>query len=180
MHGRRNRGQDHSMSGSIITPKRPPASTHPCFRTASVDRLSAPRPTTSTPAGANLTVEYTLDGSPFIGLNGGRTSSSTKPCPSRSIAADQAEVDRYWDALVQGGASSVCGWLRDRSVSPGRSSRANSTRGCSKATIEPPLLARWKPCSRWRRSRSRSCARSLEAFHLRRPICRASPARPLS
>ena len=44
-----------------------------------------------------------------------RTSRSTRPCRSCIDCEDQAEVDRYWDALVEGGGEhSVCGWLKDR------------------------------------------------------------------
>jgi predicted 3-demethylubiquinone-9 3-methyltransferase (glyoxalase superfamily) len=69
----------------------------------------------STPAGAVLTVEYTLDGSPFIGLNGGPEFRFNEAVSFTIDCKDQAEVDRYWDALIQGGGShSVCGWLKDR------------------------------------------------------------------
>jgi predicted 3-demethylubiquinone-9 3-methyltransferase (glyoxalase superfamily) len=69
----------------------------------------------STPAGAVLTVEFTLGGQPFIGLNGGPDFKFNEAVSFVIDCDDQAEVDRYWDALVQGGGEhSVCGWLKDR------------------------------------------------------------------
>ena len=69
----------------------------------------------STPAGAVLTVEFTLDGQRFIGLNGGPDFKFNEAVSFDIDCKDQAEVDRYWDALVQGGGEhSVCGWLKDR------------------------------------------------------------------
>jgi predicted 3-demethylubiquinone-9 3-methyltransferase (glyoxalase superfamily) len=69
----------------------------------------------STPAGAVLTVEFTLSGQHFIGLNGGPDFKFNEAISFSIDCKDQAEVDRYWDALVQGGGEhSVCGWLKDR------------------------------------------------------------------
>jgi predicted 3-demethylubiquinone-9 3-methyltransferase (glyoxalase superfamily) len=69
----------------------------------------------STPAGATLTVEFTLDGQPFVGLNGGPDFTFNEAVSFMIDCKDQAEVDRYWTALVEGGGQySVCGWLKDR------------------------------------------------------------------
>jgi len=85
----------------------------PNSRVDKVVRAAADNP--STPAGAVLTVEYTLDGSPFVGLNGGPDFKFNEAVSFVIDCTDQAEVDRYWDALVQGGGEhSVCGWLRDQ------------------------------------------------------------------
>jgi predicted 3-demethylubiquinone-9 3-methyltransferase (glyoxalase superfamily) len=66
-------------------------------------------------AGAELTVEFTVLGAPFMGLNGG---GAFKPNEAVSFVVetqDQAETDRYWNALVgNGGAESECGWCKDR------------------------------------------------------------------
>ena len=66
-------------------------------------------------AGTELTVSFTLLGAPFMGLNGGP---GFKPTPAVSFmieTQDQAETDRYWDALVaNGGEESRCGWCKDR------------------------------------------------------------------
>ena len=65
--------------------------------------------------GEVITVEFTLDGSKFVGLNGGPEFTFTEAVSFEIECQDQAEVDRYWDALVQGGGEhSVCGWLKDR------------------------------------------------------------------
>lgn len=79
------------------------------------DISRSPADTPSGPAGMVLTVDFTLDGVPYQGLNGGP---DFKLSEATSIAVecdDQAEVDRLWDALVaDGGEHSVCGWLKDR------------------------------------------------------------------
>lgn len=66
-------------------------------------------------AGDVILVEFTLAGARYQGLNGGPNYRLT-PAVSISVScADQAEVDRLWDALVaDGGAPVQCGWLRDR------------------------------------------------------------------
>ena len=62
-----------------------------------------------------ITVDFTLDGSPFVGLNGGPEFKFNEAVSFMIECKDQAEVDRYWDALVEGGGEhSVCGWLKDR------------------------------------------------------------------
>ena len=67
------------------------------------------------PKGDVLTVEWTLDGTRFIGINGGPDFKFNESISFTIDCQDQAEVDRYWEALVQGGGEySVCGWLKDR------------------------------------------------------------------
>jgi predicted 3-demethylubiquinone-9 3-methyltransferase (glyoxalase superfamily) len=62
-----------------------------------------------------LTVDFTLDGHPFTGLNGGPEFTFDEAISFVIDCADQAEVDRYWDALVEGGGEhGPCGWLKDR------------------------------------------------------------------
>lgn len=85
----------------------------PDSRIGKVSRSPADNP--STPEGAVLTVEFTLAGRPFIGLNGGPEFSFTEAVSFSIDCQDQAEVDRYWDALIEGGGEpSQCGWLKDR------------------------------------------------------------------
>ncbi len=75
----------------------------------------SPAETPSGPEGMVLTVEFTIAGQDFIGLNGGDTFTFNESVSFSIDCADQAEVDRYWDALVEGGGEhSVCGWLKDR------------------------------------------------------------------
>jgi predicted 3-demethylubiquinone-9 3-methyltransferase (glyoxalase superfamily) len=85
----------------------------PDSRIDNVNRSPAGNP--STPQGAVLTVEFTLAGEKFIGLNGGPEFRFTEAVSFSIDCEDQAEVDRYWDALIDGGGSpSQCGWLKDR------------------------------------------------------------------
>ena len=86
------------------------------FPNSRIDKVvpaAADNPSTS--KDETLTVEFTLDGTRFIGLNGGPDFTFSEAISLVVDCQDQAEVDRYWDALVQGGGShSVCGWLKDR------------------------------------------------------------------
>ncbi len=64
--------------------------------------------------GAPVTVGFTLSGRSFIAMNGGPDHPFTDAISLSIDCADQAEVDRYWDALSDGGAPVACGWIRDR------------------------------------------------------------------
>ena len=78
-----------------------------------VHRSAADTP--SGPEGMVLTVDFTVDGQDFIGLNGGPEFTFNESVSFSIDCADQAEVDRYWEVLVEGGGEhSVCGWLKDR------------------------------------------------------------------
>jgi predicted 3-demethylubiquinone-9 3-methyltransferase (glyoxalase superfamily) len=66
-------------------------------------------------AGSVLMVEFTLAGQRFMALNGGMRFEYTHAVSFKIDCADQAEVDRLWDALsADGGQAERCGWLRDR------------------------------------------------------------------
>lgn len=79
----------------------------------SIDR--APGETPSGPKDMVLSVGFRLGGRSFIGLNGGPEFKFTEAISLSIDCEDQAEVDRYWDALLaDGGEPSVCGWLKDR------------------------------------------------------------------
>ena len=66
-------------------------------------------------AGDVLTVEFTICGQSFIGLNGGGGHAFTDAVSFQIFTDDQAETDRYWDAIVaNGGTESACSWCRDR------------------------------------------------------------------
>lgn len=66
--------------------------------------------------GTVLTVEFELDGQPYLAINGGPDFHFTEAISLSISCADQAEVDHYWNALgtAGGGDDSVCGWLKDR------------------------------------------------------------------
>ena len=69
----------------------------------------------SMPAGGELTVEFTVLGRPFLGLNGGPNFKPNEAVSFMVMTESQEETDRYWDAIVgNGGAESDCGWCRDR------------------------------------------------------------------
>jgi len=66
-------------------------------------------------AGSVLVVEFTLAGQRFMALNGGMRFEYTHAVSFKIDCADQAEVDRLWDALLaDGGQAERCGWLKDR------------------------------------------------------------------
>jgi len=65
--------------------------------------------------GQVLTVEFTVLGIPCLGLNGGPTFKHSEAFSFQVITEDQAETDRYYNAIVaNGGAESACGWCKDR------------------------------------------------------------------
>jgi predicted 3-demethylubiquinone-9 3-methyltransferase (glyoxalase superfamily) len=65
--------------------------------------------------GNELTVEFTLLGQPFVGLNGGPNFKPNEAVSFMVVTGDQEETDRYWDAITgNGGAESMCGWCKDR------------------------------------------------------------------
>jgi len=85
----------------------------PDSRVDSVARSLADNP--STPAGAVLVVDFTLAGQPFRAINGGPQFSFTEAVSFVIDCEDQAEVDRLWNALLEGGGSpGQCGWPKDR------------------------------------------------------------------
>jgi predicted 3-demethylubiquinone-9 3-methyltransferase (glyoxalase superfamily) len=62
-----------------------------------------------------LTVEFTVLGIPCLGLNGGPMFKPTEAFSFQVATDDQAETDRYWNAIVgNGGQESACGWCKDR------------------------------------------------------------------
>lgn len=62
-----------------------------------------------------LTVEFTVMGIPCLGLNGGTTFKQTEAFSFQVATEDQAETDRYWNAIVgNGGEESECGWCKDK------------------------------------------------------------------
>ena len=65
--------------------------------------------------GTELTVEFTVLGRKFVGLNGGPNFRSNEAVSFMVVTESQEETDRYWEAIVgNGGSESACGWCRDR------------------------------------------------------------------
>ncbi|MFM0669408.1 VOC family protein [Paraburkholderia sediminicola] len=66
-------------------------------------------------AGSTKVVEFVLFGQPFIAMSAGRLDTFNHSISLMVNCADQAELDRYWNALLEGGgAPEECGWLKDR------------------------------------------------------------------
>lgn len=64
--------------------------------------------------GTVMTVEFTLDGRPFVALNGGPQFAFSQGISIAVICDTQDEVDEYWDRLVAAGGTPVaCGWITD-------------------------------------------------------------------
>ena len=62
-----------------------------------------------------LTVEFTVLGIPCLGLNGGPGLTHTDAFSFQVATVDQAETDKYWNAIVgNGGQASQCGWCKDK------------------------------------------------------------------
>jgi predicted 3-demethylubiquinone-9 3-methyltransferase (glyoxalase superfamily) len=89
------------------------ASTFPDSTVGAVHRAPADFP--SGKEGDVLVVEFTVMGIPCIGLNGGPQFKHSEAFSFQVATRDQAETDRYWNAIVDnGGAESACGWCRDK------------------------------------------------------------------
>jgi predicted 3-demethylubiquinone-9 3-methyltransferase (glyoxalase superfamily) len=66
-------------------------------------------------AGQVMTVEFELDGTAFVGLNGGPQFKFDEAVSFQIMVKDQAELDHYWNGLIAGGGEEgPCGWLKDR------------------------------------------------------------------
>ena len=65
--------------------------------------------------GDELTVEFTVLGQSFVGLNGGPNFKPNEAVSFMVVTDDQEETDRYWDAITKnGGEESACGWCKDK------------------------------------------------------------------
>lgn len=89
------------------------ASVFPDSRVIAVHASAADNP--STKEGEELTVEFTVLGQSFLGLNGGDIFKPNMAVSFVVITETQEETDRYWHAIIDnGGAASDCGWCTDR------------------------------------------------------------------
>lgn len=85
------------------------------FPDSRVDSVTPiPADTPSGPAGSVQVIEFTLAGQQFMAINAGPLDPFNHAISFIVNCADQAEVDRLWDALSDGGTIEQCGWLKDR------------------------------------------------------------------
>ena len=77
--------------------------------------IAAPSDNPGTKQGDPVVVNFTLLGRSFSGLNGGDMFKPNESVSFMVVTEDQAETDRYWDAIVgNGGQESACGWCKDK------------------------------------------------------------------
>jgi len=65
-------------------------------------------------AGTVMTVEFILNGQPFLALNGGPLFKFNESVSFMIPCETQEDVDYYWSKLTEGGEESMCGWLKDK------------------------------------------------------------------
>ena len=82
---------------------------------SSIDSVTAiPADSPSGPAGSVGVVEFTLCGQPFMAISAGPLDELNHSISFMVLCDSQEEIDRYWEALSEGGAIEDCGWVRDR------------------------------------------------------------------
>ena len=85
------------------------------FPESNVDRVTAlPAESPSGPAGSVKIVEFTLSGQSFTAMTAGPLDPFNHAISLVVNCSTQAELDRYWNALLDGGKPEQCGWLRDK------------------------------------------------------------------
>src|SRR5689334_13195452 len=85
------------------------------FPDSRVLRVTAlPTESPSGPAGSVKVVEFLLFGQKFLAMSAGQMDPFNHAVSFMVECADQAELDRYWNALLEGGQAEACGWLKDR------------------------------------------------------------------
>lgn len=85
------------------------------FPDSRVDAVTAmPADSPGPAAGSVVVVEFTLAGQPFMAISAGPLDEFNHAISFVVECEDQAELDRYWEALGAGGTIEQCGWLRDR------------------------------------------------------------------
>lgn len=85
------------------------------FPDSRVDRVTAMHnDSPSGPPGSVKIVEFTLFGQPFIAISAGPLDPFNHAVSFIVDCGDQTEIDRYWEALLEGGSAEQCGWLKDK------------------------------------------------------------------
>jgi predicted 3-demethylubiquinone-9 3-methyltransferase (glyoxalase superfamily) len=84
------------------------------FPNSSVEKVT-PYPAGTEQAGQTMTVDFVLNGTKFVALNGGPQFKFNESISFQVPCQAQAEIDYYWTALIEdGGEESMCGWLKDK------------------------------------------------------------------
>ena len=66
-------------------------------------------------SGTVMTVNFTINGQPFVALNGGPLFQFNEAVSFQIFCDTQEEIDHYWNSLTKdGGQESQCGWLKDK------------------------------------------------------------------
>ena len=85
------------------------------FPDSRVNRVSTlPSESPSGPPGSVKIVDFVLFGQSFVAMTAGPLDPFNHAVSFVVNCEDQAEIDRYWNALLRGGTPEQCGWLRDR------------------------------------------------------------------
>jgi len=85
------------------------------FPNSRVNRVTAlPSESPSGPPGSVKVVEFELSGQPFVAMTAGPLDPFNHAVSFVVNCDNQAELDRYWNALLEGGNAEQCGWLKDR------------------------------------------------------------------
>jgi predicted 3-demethylubiquinone-9 3-methyltransferase (glyoxalase superfamily) len=85
------------------------------FPDSRVERVTPlPVDSPSGPAGSVKIVEFTLFGQPFLAISAGPMDPFNHAISFVVSCEDQSELDRYWNALLKGGETEQCGWLKDK------------------------------------------------------------------
>jgi predicted 3-demethylubiquinone-9 3-methyltransferase (glyoxalase superfamily) len=84
------------------------------FRNSKVGRVMRYGDAGPGPSGSVMTASFEIEGQQFVALNGGPMFRFTEAVSFVVNCETQAEVDHYWDKLVEGGTPQQCGWLKDR------------------------------------------------------------------
>lgn len=84
------------------------------FKDSKQHNRSTYGPNMPMPEGTTLTINFELNGSPFMALNAGPEFTFSEATSFMVFCEDQAAVDHYWDRLSEGGKEIQCGWVTDR------------------------------------------------------------------
>ena len=84
------------------------------FPNSRIGRVLRYGPAGPGPAGSVMTIDFELDGQRFVALNGGPDFTFNESISFVIECETQADVDHYWDRLIEGGEAEPCGWLKDR------------------------------------------------------------------